>query len=115
MASEAISIIEGFSTQSFHQFKVSAGNTFDDPATPEGMVWRGAVKSLSKVDGWSAAWWGRREECLEEVELILGIASAFSFKNLLSRSPSYWLFPYRASFNKAATDTFSEYRMEELQ
>lgn len=80
MASEAIPIFEGFSTQSFHQFKVPSGNTFDDPVTPEGKVWRGAVKSLSKVDGWKAAWWGRREECVEEVGLILGIPSTFSFK-----------------------------------
>lgn len=79
MASEEIPILEGFSTQSFHQFKVPAGNTFDDPVTPEGKVWRGAVKSLSQVDGWSAAWWGRREECVEEVVLILGIPPTFSF------------------------------------
>lgn len=96
MASEAIPILEGFSTQSFHQFKVPSGNTFDDPVTPEGKVWRGAVKSLSKVDGWSAAWWGRREECLEEVGLILGIPSTFSFDNSLSRSPGHWIFPYRS-------------------
>ena len=81
MASEAIPILEGFSTQSLHQFKVPAGNTFDDPATPEGKVWRAALKSLSGVDGWSAAWWGRREECVEEVELILGILPTFSFNN----------------------------------
>lgn len=73
MASEAIPVIEGFSTQSFHQFKVPSRNTFDDPATPEGRVWSGAVKSFSEVDGWLAAWWGRREECIEEVVLILGI------------------------------------------
>lgn len=93
MASEAIPILEGFSTQSFHQFKVPAGNTFDDPATPEGKVWRGAVKSLSKVDGWSAAWWGRREEGVEEVELILGY------------SPNLFLqiFTFRISFSLQAS------------
>lgn len=78
MASETIPILEGFSTQSFHQFKVPSGNTFDDPVTPEGRVWRGAVKSLSEVDGWLAAWWGRREECIEEVGLILGTPPTFS-------------------------------------
>lgn len=80
MASEAIPILESFSTQSLHQFKVPAGNTFDDPVTPEGKVWRGALTSLSKVDGWSVAWWGRREESIEEVELILGIFPT-SFNN----------------------------------
>lgn len=83
MASEAIPIHEGFSTQSLHQFNVPAGNTFDDPVTPEGKVWRVALKSLSKVDGWSAAWWARREECAEEVELILGIRPTFSISNSL--------------------------------
>lgn len=56
-------------------------NTFDNPVTAEGRAWRAALKSISKVDGWSAVWWGRREECLEEVELILGILPALSFKN----------------------------------
>lgn len=82
MASEAVSILEDFSTQSLHQFKVPAGSTFDDPVTPEGKVWRGAVESLSRVDGWLVAWWGRREQCVEEVELILGILPAFSYNNL---------------------------------
>lgn len=91
MASEAIPILEGFSTQSFHQFKVPTGNTFDDPVTPEGKLWRGAVKSLSEVDGWLAAWWGRREECIEEVGLIIGIPPTFSFDNSLSRSPGQWI------------------------
>lgn len=77
MASEAIPILESFSTQSLHQFKVAAGNTFDDPVTPEGKLWRGALTSISKVDGWSVAWWGRREECIEDVELILGILPNF--------------------------------------
>lgn len=101
--SEAIPILEGFSTQSFHQFKVPIGNTFDDPITPEGKVWRGAVKSLSEVDGWSAAWWGRREECIEEVGLILGIFSSFSFDNFLSGSPGHWIFPYKPRSIKPLT------------
>lgn len=96
MGSEAIPILEGFSIQSLHQFKVPAVNTFDDPVTPEGKVWRAALKSLSKVDGWSAAWWGRREECAEEVELILRILPTFSFNNLfLGLFLDLWVFPPR--------------------
>lgn len=52
MASEAIPTLDGFSTQSLHQFKVPAGHIFDDPVTPEGQVWRAALTSLSRVDGW---------------------------------------------------------------
>ncbi len=52
MASEAIPSLDRYSTQSLHQFKAPAVHIFDDPVTPEGQVWRAALASLSKVDGW---------------------------------------------------------------
>lgn len=36
MASEAIPSLDGYSTQSLHQFKAPAVHIFDDPVTPEG-------------------------------------------------------------------------------
>ena len=64
--------IPGVETHSVHRITVPLQSTIDEPSTPSGAEWYTILRELAEAPGWSDAWWGRRTENLQEIDLLIG-------------------------------------------